>query len=125
MVARESALIGLKAMLPSSLIQMSLRRSASTGHLRPPAVMASLKSRQRCETVLSGSPMENRVPSRCWTTPGSLELGGRVDDAADGAFGRQHGADRAVRVDALEPVAVVRAAEAGGSTTRGCRSGRR
>lgn len=35
-VARASALIGLKEMLPSSLSQMSLRRSRSTGHLRPP-----------------------------------------------------------------------------------------
>lgn len=32
--------------------------------------MASLKSRQRREIVRSGSPTENRVPSKCRTTPG-------------------------------------------------------
>ncbi len=70
MVARDSALIGLKAALPSSLIQMSCRMSSSTGHFRPPATMASLKSRHRCETGPAGSPMEKRVPSRWRTWPG-------------------------------------------------------
>lgn len=69
-VARVSALIGLKEMLPRSLIQISLRSSASTGHLSPPARMASLNSLVRGESDRSGSPMENRVPSRCRTTPG-------------------------------------------------------
>ena len=72
-VARERALIGLKAMLPSSLIQMSLRRSGSTGHLRPPATIASLKARQRAETLRVGLadgeagafqvPDDSRAPS--------------------------------------------------------------
>lgn len=70
MVARVSALIGLKAALPMSLIQMSSRRFCSTGHLRPPATMASLRSVQRRERLPSGSPMEKRVPSKCRMTPG-------------------------------------------------------
>ncbi len=47
----------------------------------------------------------------------SFQLGRGVDDTPDGPFGREHRADRAVRVHALHTVAVVRAA--GGSTTRG------
>ncbi|MBB6414893.1 hypothetical protein HDC93_000445 [Streptomyces sp. AK010] len=70
MVARARALIGLKEMLPSSLTQMSLRRSGSTGHFSPPARMASLNARQRAERLRSGSPMENLVPSKWRTTPG-------------------------------------------------------
>lgn len=70
MVARASALIGLKEMLPSSLSQMSSRRPGSTGHLSPPACIASLKVRQRAERLRSGSPIENRVPSKWRTTPG-------------------------------------------------------
>jgi hypothetical protein len=69
-VARVSALSGLNAMLPISLIQMSRRRSGSTGHFRPPATIASANSVQRADTLPSGSPMEKRVPSRCRTTPG-------------------------------------------------------
>lgn len=34
-------------------------------------ISASLNARQRPETVPSGSPMENRVPSRCRITPGA------------------------------------------------------
>jgi hypothetical protein len=66
-----SAEIGLKATLPISLIQTSLRMSASTGHFRPPATIASLNARQRGETVPSGSPIEKRVPSTWRTTPGA------------------------------------------------------
>lgn len=72
MVARASTLIGLNAMLPISLIQMSRRRSVSTGHFSPPAIITSENSLQREEIVPSGSPMENRVPSRWRTTPGSM-----------------------------------------------------
>lgn len=71
MVERDSALSGLKVMLPISFTQMSSRRSGSTGHFSPPARIASLKARQRGETLPSGSPMENRVPSMCWMTPGA------------------------------------------------------
>ena len=39
-----------------------------------------------------------------------FELGRRVDDTSDGPFGREHRTDRAVRVHALDTVAVVRAA---------------
>ena len=110
MVARASALIGLKEMLPSSLIQMSLRRSGSTGHLRPPARMASLNARQRAETaavgLADGEPGAFQMPY----DPGPSSLGRGVDDAADGPFGREHRTDRAARVDALDAVAVVRAA---------------
>jgi hypothetical protein len=72
MVALVSALIGFSETLPISLIQMSSRSLGSTGHFRPPAIIASLNRTQRCDTVPSGSPMENRVPSRCWITPGDL-----------------------------------------------------
>jgi hypothetical protein len=65
-----STLIGLNATLPISLSQMSERRSASTGHFSPPAVIAWLNAVQRCEMVPSGSPMENRVPSMWRITPG-------------------------------------------------------
>jgi hypothetical protein len=57
-------------MLPISLIQMSSRSAGSTGHLSPPATIASANPVQRSDTVPSGSPIENRVPSRCRTTPG-------------------------------------------------------
>ena len=70
-VALVSALSGLKATLPISLIQMSLRRSASTGAFSPPAIIASLNAIQRCEISPDGSPIENRVPSRCRITPGA------------------------------------------------------
>ncbi len=70
MVARARALMGLKEMLPSSFSQMSPRRSGSTGHFSPPARIASLNARQRAETSRPGSPIENRVPSTCRTTPG-------------------------------------------------------
>ena len=70
-VALVSALSGLNATLPISLIQMSLRRSASTGAFSPPAIMASLNAIQRAEISPDGSPMENRVPSRCRITPGA------------------------------------------------------
>ena len=69
-VALVSALMGLNAALPSSLIQMSLRMSSSTGHLSPPATIASLNARQRSEISRFGSPIENRVPSMCWIRPG-------------------------------------------------------
>ena len=68
--ARLSALMGFNAAFPMSLIQMSSRNRGSTGHFSPPATMASLKSRHRCEVVPSGSPMENLVPSRWRITPG-------------------------------------------------------
>ena len=70
-VALVSALSGLNATLPISLIQMSLRSSASTGAFSPPAIMASLNAIQRAEISPDGSPMENRVPSRCRITPGA------------------------------------------------------
>lgn len=70
-VALVRALSGLKATLPMSLIQMSSRRFGSTGHFRPPAIMASLSVVQRAETPPVGSPMEKRVPSRWRMTPGA------------------------------------------------------
>ena len=66
-----SALSGLNATLPMSLIQMSPRKSASTGAFNPPAIMASLNALQRSEISPDGSPMEKRVPSRCRITPGA------------------------------------------------------
>ena len=60
----------MNATLPSSLSQMSERRSFSTGHFRPPATIAWLNAVQRCEIAPSGSPMENRVPSTWRMTPG-------------------------------------------------------
>ena len=69
-VARVRTLTGLNATFPSSLSQMSDRRSFSTGHFSPPATIALLNSRQRSETDPSGSPIENRVPSTCRMTPG-------------------------------------------------------
>lgn len=70
-VARVSALIGLKATLPISLIQMSSRRFGSTGHFSPPAIIASLSAVHRAEIPPPGSPMEKRVPSRWRITPGA------------------------------------------------------
>jgi len=69
-VALVSALTGLNEALPISLIQMSSRSSASTGDFSPPAIMAALSAVQRAEISPDGSPMENRVPSRCLMTPG-------------------------------------------------------
>ncbi len=66
-----STLSGLKTALPSSLIQISSRRSVSTGALRPPATSASESCRQRSERLRSGSPSEKRVPSPWRTTPGA------------------------------------------------------
>ena len=63
MVVRVSALIGLNATLPISLTQISSRRSSSMGHLSPPAIIASLNSLQRSESVRFGSPIAKRVPS--------------------------------------------------------------
>ena len=68
--ARVRTLTGLNATFPSSLSQMSERRSDTTGHFSPPAIIALLNSRQRSETTPEGSPIENRVPSTCRITPG-------------------------------------------------------
>jgi hypothetical protein len=70
-VARVRTLTGLNATFPSSLSQMSERKSGTTGHFSPPAVIALLNSRQRGETKPEGSPIENRVPSTCRMTPGA------------------------------------------------------
>ena len=57
-VAPVSTLIELNAAFPISFSQISGRRSCSMGHLRPPAIIASLKSRQRAEIEPSGSPID-------------------------------------------------------------------
>jgi len=79
-----SALRGLNATLPISLIQMSLRRSASTGAFNPPAIIASLNALQRAEISPDGSPIENRVPLDVSDHSGCLDCGGRIHHTTDG-----------------------------------------
>jgi hypothetical protein len=71
MVAPVSALIGLKAVFPSSLVQISPRICVVMGQRKPALMSACEMARQRPERLPSGSPMEKRSPDTCRTTPGS------------------------------------------------------
>ena len=70
-VAPVSAVVGLKATLPTSFSHSSRRTSSSTGQRSPPAAKASAIAWQRSLTPPAGSPMVKRVPSTCWMTPGA------------------------------------------------------
>ena len=74
MVARVSALSGLKQTLPSSLSQISSRIRGRMGALSPPLMSAAAIARQRSVVVPSSSPSERRLPSTCSMTPGATRL---------------------------------------------------
>jgi len=74
MVARVSALSGLKQTLPSSLSQISSRIRDRMGALSPPLMRAAAMARHRSLDVPSSSPRERRVPSTCSTTPGPTRV---------------------------------------------------
>ena len=109
-VARVSTLSGLKTALPSSLIQISSRRSGSTGALRPPATSASENRRQRSETAAVGLSEREARALAVADHARRLELRRAVDDAPDRALGRDRRARRAARIDGLDAPAVVRPA---------------
>ena len=71
MPACVSALMGLNAMLPSSLTQISCRMLPRTGARSPARPMAAEMALARSEVVPSSSPREKRLPSSCAMTPGS------------------------------------------------------
>ena len=93
--------IGLKAALPISFSQICGRRSASTGHLSPPAVNAAAMLRQTSFGCAAGRA--DREP-RALDVPDHArggDLGRAVDDAAHHLLGADRPADDPAGVDAL------------------------
>ena len=88
-VARVRMLIGLNATLPISLTQISLRSSASTGHFRPPSIIALLNAAAVGDPAAGLADREARA-LQVMDDAGLAELGAGVDDAADRALGRDH-----------------------------------
>ena len=69
-IARVSALIGLKARLPQSFVQISARTSARTGDLKPALKKIRDSAATRSLLAPSISASGKRLPSMCLITPG-------------------------------------------------------
>ena len=125
MVERVTVVSGLKAALPISLSQIWARRSGSTGAFNPAARSASETSAQRSLTSPPG--VAEREPRALDVADHArrLDLGGAVHDAPDHPLGRERPAIAPPGSTLSSVVPVERARPGAGSTTRGCRSGRR
>ena len=106
-VAPVSALIGLNAMLPSSLTQISWRMCVVMGARSPAATSASAMFRQRSERAPSGSPIEIRLPSMWRMTPGSTIFGRKIHDGTDDAPGFDGCGDHAAGVNVSQPLGLL------------------
>ena len=109
-VARASALIGLKVRLPQSFVQISVRTSLRTGDLKP-AREEELGERRDAGALRAVDFGQRQAMALDMPDDArAFDLRRLIADAGDDGVDRQMAGDHAAGIDALEPMALVRAA---------------